>query len=117
MTAYKAMTTHMPDNGMQMETAAILAQIGSPGQSAMRIIDARAPERYDGSAETIDPVGGHIPGALNRFWKSNLGADGRFKKADQLRAELTTMLNGLRPASITIIPKRMRPSINSCMNR
>jgi thiosulfate/3-mercaptopyruvate sulfurtransferase len=52
------------------------------------IIDARAPDRFDGSNETIDRVGGHIPGARNRFFRGNLGADGRFKPIDALRAEL-----------------------------
>jgi thiosulfate/3-mercaptopyruvate sulfurtransferase len=51
------------------------------------LIDARAPDRYRGENETIDPVGGHIPGAKNRFFKDNLQADGRFKSAAQLREE------------------------------
>ena len=88
------------DHRLQVGAAAILTQIDNPGQPAMRVIDARAPERYDGSAETIDPVGGHIPGALNRFWKNNLDADGRFKQADQLHAELTAMLHGLQPQQL-----------------
>lgn len=52
------------------------------------IVDARAPDRFRGENETIDPVGGHIPGAKNRFFKDNLQADGRFKAPEQLRAEL-----------------------------
>lgn len=52
------------------------------------IVDARAPDRFRGENETMDPVGGHIPGATNRFFKDNLGPDGRFKDAAQLRAEL-----------------------------
>jgi thiosulfate/3-mercaptopyruvate sulfurtransferase len=51
------------------------------------LIDARAPQRYSGEQETIDPVAGHIPGALNRFFKDNLQSDGRFKEPGQLRAE------------------------------
>jgi thiosulfate/3-mercaptopyruvate sulfurtransferase len=53
------------------------------------VVDARAPDRFRGENETIDPVGGHIPGAKNRFFKDNLQADGRFKAPDQLKAELT----------------------------
>jgi thiosulfate/3-mercaptopyruvate sulfurtransferase len=64
------------------------------------IIDARAPERYDGSAETIDPVGGHIPGAKNRFWKQNVNADGTFKPAELLRAEFEALLTGKAPAEV-----------------
>ncbi|HEY4374919.1 MAG TPA: sulfurtransferase [Burkholderiales bacterium] len=65
-----------------------------------RIIDARAAERYDGSTETIDPVGGHIPGAVNRFWKANVNADGTFKPAAQLRAEFETLLAGKAPTEV-----------------
>lgn len=56
------------------------------------IVDARAPDRFRGENETIDPVGGHIPGAKNRFFKDNLGPDGRFKDAAQLRAELAPVV-------------------------
>ncbi|MYN15293.1 sulfurtransferase [Rugamonas sp. FT107W] len=54
---------------------------------ARTVVDARAADRYRGENETIDPVGGHIPGAKNRFFKDNLNADGRFKDAAQLREE------------------------------
>lgn len=56
------------------------------------LIDARAADRYRGENETIDPVGGHIPGALNRFFKDNLQADGRFKTAPELNAEWRALL-------------------------
>jgi len=56
------------------------------------LIDARAPDRFRGENETLDPVAGHIPGALNRFFRDNLAADGRFKPAAQLRAEFTELL-------------------------
>jgi thiosulfate/3-mercaptopyruvate sulfurtransferase len=55
------------------------------------VIDARASDRFRGENETIDPVGGHIPGAKNRFFKDNLGADGRFKPADQLKADFAPL--------------------------
>ena len=51
------------------------------------LVDARAAGRYAGEGETIDPIGGHIPGALNRPFMDNLGTDGRFKSATTLRAE------------------------------
>jgi thiosulfate/3-mercaptopyruvate sulfurtransferase len=51
------------------------------------VVDARAAGRYAGEGETIDPIGGHIPGALNRPFLDNLDADGRFKSATTLRAE------------------------------
>ena len=56
------------------------------GRGERTVIDARAPDRFRGENETLDPVGGHIPGAKNRFFKDNLQADGRFKPAAELRA-------------------------------
>lgn len=62
------------------------------GQASRTIIDARAPDRYRGENETLDPVGGHIPGAENRFFKDNLQANGRFKSAGQLREEFSALI-------------------------
>ena len=81
-----------PEDTMKVETGFILAGLGA--NPAPRVIDARAPERYSGSTEPVDPVAGHIPGALNRFWKSNLAADGSFKDATTLRAEFVALLQG-----------------------
>jgi thiosulfate/3-mercaptopyruvate sulfurtransferase len=58
------------------------------------VLDARAPERYRGEVEPLDPVAGHVPGALNRFFKLNLGADGRFKPTASLREEFAALLAG-----------------------
>lgn len=66
------------------------------------LIDARAPDRYAGRNETIDPVAGHIPGAVNRFWQANLAPDGRFKTAPQLRAEFEQLL-GARAGDHVIV--------------
>lgn len=68
------------------------------GTGQRLVLDARAPDRFRGENETMDPVGGHIPGASNRLFKDNLGADGRFKPADQLRSEFNA-ITGDRPAS------------------
>lgn len=67
--------------------AADLLRDLSATDPAYRIVDARAPDRFRGENETLDPVGGHIPGAKNRFFKDNLQADGHFKAAAVLRAE------------------------------
>ncbi|GHT83051.1 sulfurtransferase [Betaproteobacteria bacterium] len=56
------------------------------------VVDARAPDRFRGENETIDPVGGHIPGAVNRFFRDNLDALGFFKQPAQLHAEFTAVL-------------------------
>ena len=70
------------------------------GSNVQTIIDARGAARYRGETEPIDPVAGHIPGALNRPFTANLGADGFFKSADTLRAEFLTLLGGRDPASV-----------------
>ena len=59
------------------------------------LVDARAPDRFRGENETLDPVGGHIPGARNRFFRDNLAADGHFKPAAQLRKEWLQILAGV----------------------
>ncbi|MDP5008057.1 MAG: sulfurtransferase, partial [Glaciimonas sp.] len=62
------------------------------------IIDARAPDRFRGENETIDPVGGHIPCAKNRFFKDNLQADGRFKTGHDLRVEFDKLISNPQTA-------------------
>jgi thiosulfate/3-mercaptopyruvate sulfurtransferase len=57
------------------------------GHEKVRVLDARAIERYAGETEPIDPVAGHIPSALHRWFKDNFNADGSLKSPDQLRAE------------------------------
>lgn len=67
---------------------------------SLKLLDARAAERFAGKQEPIDPVAGHVPGALNRFWKDNLEADGRFKPAARLRAEFDRLLAGTDPGQV-----------------
>ncbi len=59
------------------------------------VLDARSPDRFRGENETLDPVGGHIPGALNRFFKDNLGSDGKFKSADVLKQEFKAIIKDI----------------------
>jgi len=66
------------------------------------VIDARSPDRYRGENETIDPVAGHIPGALNRFFKDNLTSDGRFKSAHTLREEFGAVMGQKSPEHVVL---------------
>ncbi|KGS02282.1 rhodanese-like domain protein [Burkholderia pseudomallei MSHR5608] len=66
------------------------------------VIDARAADRYRGENETIDRVGGHIPGALNRFFKDNLTADGRFKSGHELREAFSPLLGATEPKKVIL---------------
>ena len=77
------------------------------------LIDARAPERFRGDVEPLDAQAGHIPGARNRFFKDNLAADGCFKSADALRAELLP-LTGARPA--TEVVHQCGSGVTACHN-
>ena len=66
----------------------------------VRLVDARAAERFRGEVEPLDKAAGHIPGALHRFFKDNLDADGRFKPAAQLREEFQPLLAGSPAADV-----------------
>ena len=71
-------------------TPAEVARMGQdPGR---RLIDVRAPERYRGEVEPLDPVAGHIPGAVNHCFKNNLNPDGTFRPPAELRAGLEAAL-------------------------
>jgi thiosulfate/3-mercaptopyruvate sulfurtransferase len=75
----------------------ILAHLGRPDLTP---IDARSSARFRGEVEPLDPVAGHIPGALNRPFADNLQPDGRFKPPQQLRAEFEHLLAGRDPGSV-----------------
>jgi thiosulfate/3-mercaptopyruvate sulfurtransferase len=64
------------------------------------IVDARSADRFRGENETLDPVAGHIPGAVNRFFKLNLGADGRFKTPEALRQDFAELVGEKDPRTI-----------------
>ena len=64
------------------------------------VVDARSPARYAGEGETLDPVGGHIPGAVCRFFRDNLDADGLFLPAPQLREQWLRVLQGHAPEQV-----------------
>ncbi|HET6433039.1 sulfurtransferase [Dyella sp.] len=64
------------------------------------LVDARAEPRYRGEVEPIDTVAGHVPGALNRPFALNLGAEGRFKPAEALRREWLALLGERPPETV-----------------
>lgn len=86
-----------PEKAVLVNAQAIMARLD---QAGMAVIDARAPARFRGEIEPLDPVAGHIPGALNRPFSENIGPDGKFKPAAQLRAEFETLLAGRDPATV-----------------
>jgi thiosulfate/3-mercaptopyruvate sulfurtransferase len=68
--------------------------LSASADRSLRILDARAPERYRGEVEPIDAVAGHVPGAVNHPFTLSLAADGRFRPASELRAALFDVLGG-----------------------
>ncbi|GAA0889247.1 sulfurtransferase [Rhodanobacter soli] len=68
--------------------------------AAGQLLDARAAPRYRGDVEPLDRVGGHVPGALNRPFADNLGSDGRFKPAAELRDEFLAVLGATAPSQV-----------------
>lgn len=85
------------DEDQLATTRQLIDLINRPG---ILLMDARAPERFRGEVEPIDPVAGHIPGAKNRPSALNLNADQTFKPADQLRVEFTELLENHLPENV-----------------
>ena len=84
-------------NKAVLDAGSILESRGRPGPL---LLDARAPNRYRGENETLDPVAGHIPGAVNRFFQLNLDAAGSFKPPSALRQELKAVIGAKAPADV-----------------
>jgi thiosulfate/3-mercaptopyruvate sulfurtransferase len=72
----------------------------SVAQKNICLIDARTPERYRGEQEPIDPVAGHIPGALNRAFQLNLDSSGLFLSAEQLRGQFKRLMGVTVPGQV-----------------
>ena len=87
---------------IQAQAARVTARdvLNNIDQFDFTVIDARAEARYRGEVEPMDPVAGHIPGAMNRPNTENLQPDGRFKSPETLRAEFTALLGDRAPKDV-----------------
>jgi len=101
------------DGEAAMPTVSAQAVVDNLQTQVFVVLDARAPQRFRGEIEPMDPVAGHIPGALNRPASANMTPQGRFKPADQLRAEFQSLL-GDRPS--TQIVHQCGSGITACQN-
>ena len=82
---------------ISVDVADVLHSLGKPGRV---LVDARSAERYRGENETLDPVGGRIPGSLNRFYRDNLERNGCFKPAAELRQAFAELLGDTSPQAV-----------------
>ena len=77
----------------------VLPHVEQPGHV---LVDARAADRFRGENETLDPVAGHIPGAVNRFFQLNLTPEKTFKTPEALRAEWAAIVGGTDAANVVM---------------
>ena len=97
------------------ETRPVVAYTGTPREqmrqtveqvqqrdASVRLIDARAPERFEGRTEPLDRVPGHIPGAGNHFFKQNLAPDNTLLPPEQLRQQFARVLGDTPPGQVTM---------------
>ena len=81
--------------------------------SQITVVDARSPDRYRGENETLDPVAGHIPGAVNRFFKANLDTQGHFKAPEALGSEFDALLGDRAPTGVV---QQCGSGVTACHN-
>jgi thiosulfate/3-mercaptopyruvate sulfurtransferase len=86
-----------PDNSLLLSTEQLQQRLGQP---TLTLLDARAQPRFRGEVEPIDPVAGHIPGAQCSAFSENLGSDGRFLPADQLKQRFAAKLGDRSPTEL-----------------
>jgi len=96
-----------------ISSADILRGLSNHSSNPLTIIDARAPERFRGDIEPLDPVAGHIPGAINRPYGANLTPQQTFKPAELLRAEFDAQLGG---APLSSVVHQCGSGVTACHN-
>ena len=91
--------TARPRPELVVSTADVEPMVNDPG---WLVLDARSADRYRGENETIDPIAGHIPGAVSAPYVGNLNPDGSFRSLEQLRTRYQRLLGSL-PAERTVV--------------
>ena len=116
----RPVTTDVPESQpAAFEAKRVLPTVSATGVAAslprhtLLLMDARAPERFRGDNEPMDPVAGHIPGALNRPYTRNVKSDGTFRSARELRGEFDAMLHG---RSVDDVVHYCGSGVTSCHN-
>jgi thiosulfate/3-mercaptopyruvate sulfurtransferase len=103
----------VPDDALWISTDALAASLTAAAGDQTRVIDARAPERFRGEVEPIDPVAGHIPGAINLPFGGNLDSAGRFLPPAALRTRFTDALGDIAPGRVA---HSCGSGVNACHN-
>src|SRR5688572_27673199 len=86
--------TGQPRPDLRVDVATVQQRLGDP---SVLLVDARAPERFEGKTEPLDRLAGHIPGAVNHFYKSNVTAEGTMLPPEVLRQRFDALLGTHTP--------------------
>ena len=99
-----------PRPDMRVDVEHVMAHLDDPRAV---LIDARGPDRFEGRNETLDRVAGHIPGARNVFYRSNLGGDGTMLPPGELRRKYEEALAGRAPEQAVMY---CGSGVSACLN-
>ena len=95
---------------MRVLTEHVAAGLGDP---SVLLVDGRAPERFEGKVEPLDRAPGHIPGAVNRCYETNLTEDGVLLPAEQLRERFDALIGGRAPSQVVMY---CGSGVSACQN-